>query len=47
MLNAECASVAKNINEYNGGKAGLLDINCMDPLGRMALSIAKIIENSK
>ena len=32
MLNAErgdCASVAKNIEEYNGGKAGVFDINCM------------------
>jgi hypothetical protein len=36
MLNAErgdCASVAKNIEEYNVGKGGVFDINCMDQLG--------------
>ena len=48
MLHAErgdCASVAKNIEEHNGGKSGVFDINCMDPLGRTALSIAIINEN--
>ena len=42
MLNAErgdCASVAKKNEKYNGGNAGVIDINCMDPLGRTALSI--------
>ena len=48
MLNAErgdCASVAKNIEEYNGGKGGVFDINCMDPLGRTARPIAIFNEN--
>ena len=35
----DCASVAKKNEKYNGGNAGVIDINCMDPLGRTALSI--------
>ena len=46
MLNAErgdCATVAKMIESNVAGKN--FDINCMDPLGRTALSIAIINEN--
>lgn len=48
MLNAErgdCASVAKIVELNNGGKSDIFDINCKDPLGRTALSIAIINEN--
>ena len=51
MLNAErgdCASVAKIIEQHNnnGETSGdNFDINCTDPLGRTALSIAIINEN--
>lgn len=47
MLCAErgdCASVAKIIEDYSG-QPGVFDINCTDPLGRSALSIAIINEN--
>ena len=47
MLNAErgdCASVAKII-EQSSDNSGDFDINCTDPLGRTALSIAIINEN--
>ena len=50
MLNAErgdCASVAKLIEQNAAGELTEehFDINCTDPLGRTALSIAIINEN--
>ena len=53
MLNAErgdCASVVKIIEQYGSGggqehTGDSFDINCTDPLGRTALSIAIINEN--
>ena len=39
----DCASVAKTIRQYNNCPA--FDINCLDPLGRSALSITIINEN--
>ena len=49
MLNAErgdCASVAKIIEIHQAGdNHEAFDINCTDPLGRTALSIAIINEN--
>ena len=52
MLNAErgdCASVAKIIETHSETRKDNLldsfDINCTDPLGRTALSIAIINEN--
>ena len=46
MLNAErgdCATVAKMVESNSDGKN--FDMNCIDPLGRTALSIAIINEN--
>ena len=40
----DCASVARTIKTYKA-KPYLFDINCTDPLGRSALSIAIINEN--
>ena len=40
----DCASVAKAIKAYKS-KPRLFDINCLDPLGRSALSITIINEN--
>ena len=49
MLNAErgdCASVSQTIESHQTGDSQeAFDINCTDPLGRTALSIAIINEN--
>ena len=49
MLNAErgdCASVSQTIESHQTGNSQeAFDINCTDPLGRTALSIAIINEN--
>ena len=43
MERGDCASVAKTIRQYKNCPA--FDINCLDPLGRSALSITIINEN--